>query len=155
MKIGGKKISGKVVKTVYIPKGDNGDEGFELELHSIPSLKPFDNLCPEPIPPTMSAPGKVPEVLINDPDYLKAVTEHNSLRIGWMVIECLKGTKDLEWETVVPDDPKTWDNWQDELSESGMTQGDINRIILGVMAANNLDEDQITAAHQRFLARSH
>ena len=103
----------------------------------------------------MSAPGKVPEVLINDPDYLKAVTEHNSLRIGWMVIECLKGTKDLEWETVVPDDPKTWDNWQDELSESGMTQGDINRIILGVMAANNLDEDQITAAHQRFLARSH
>lgn len=151
MKIGGQKIERMVnIVDVFIPRGENG--GFEFKCRAV-ELDRFETLYPMPEPRirTIVGEGKVPD--LKDAKYLDEMETYNLSRLNYMVVESLKATDDLEWETVNYDDVSTWGNYGDELGEAGFTDLEIGRVIQGVMRANQLDDAFIKEAHANFLAR--
>jgi hypothetical protein len=149
MKYKGKKIEGKNVEIIPIPRPD-GDVIFIAE--AVTDWDEFEKIVPEPEVPMILKPGGIKIEQTNDKNYLKKIEEHNLLRTTWIVLKSLQATSELEWETVNMKDPKTWTNYERELKESGFSPIEIGRIIKGVMAANALDEDMIDAAKADFLA---
>jgi len=78
------------------------------------------------------------------------MNQHGELRFAYMVLKSLEPS-DIEWEKVNAADPSTWLGWQDELKEAGISQTELNRIIVCVMQANALDEDKLKEAREVFL----
>ena len=148
MKYKGKKLEGRNKEIIPIPRQD-GDIIFIAE--AIESFESFDRLLPEPEPPVVLRPGGQKTYNKKDKIYLRAVEEHNEQRTNFMVLQSLKDSPDLEWETVDYNEPKTWGNFRKELIESGFSEFEIGRIILGVMRANSLDENMIEEARNNFL----
>lgn len=149
MKLGNTKLGKPNVEIIIFPRSE-GD--IVLKARAIPDMKEFDTLCPEPKPPTRMYPGGQKAEDVKDEGYLKEVDEHNELRVQYMVLQSLKETEELEWETVDEARPATWGNYVTELKEAGLSEFETNRVLTGVMAANGLDEERITEARSRFLA---
>jgi hypothetical protein len=80
------------------------------------------------------------------------MVKYSQYRYAWIMIESLKATENLEWETIQSDKPETWLNFEKELQDSGLSGIEIGRIANGVLEANCLNEDKITEARNRFLA---
>jgi len=59
---------------------------------------------------------------------------------------------EIEWDTVKPDDPRTWANWDKDLINGGLTQIETNRVLGLVLEANALDEAKLAKAREVFLA---
>ncbi len=69
-----------------------------------------------------------------------------------MILESLKATPNLEWESVNPSDPKTWGGYENELVDAGFSIPEISRVIDCVFDANGLNQKKIDEATKRFLA---
>ena len=149
MKIKGKKIEGANVEVVVIPRG-NGVEDIVFKCQAILDMKDFDALCPMPEAPGIILAGgrraKDTENLV----FKEELEQYGKKRVSWMLINSLRATEGLEWETVVYNNSDTWNNYERELRDSGFTEGEIARIITGVMTANGLNEDRIQEARERF-----
>jgi len=148
MKYRGKKIEGRNVVTLVIPRPD-GPIGFIME--AVEDFDHFDNLCPAPEPPEILRPGGVREKNTTDPDFLKRVDAYAEARSHYMTITSLKATTDLEWDTVDYDDPATWKNWTTEMKESGFTDIEMGHVVRHVAKANCLDQDMLDEARTSFL----
>jgi hypothetical protein len=148
MKYKGKKVKGKNVEIIPIPRPD---EDLIFIAEAVPGWEAFEKLCPEPEPPQILRPGGIKENDVNDPTFKKRAVEHAELRTHWLVLMSLQATPDLEWETVDMNDPATWNNYEKELKEAEFTPLELGRIVRGVMRANALDDDMIEAARQGFL----
>jgi len=150
MKIAGKKIEGLNVEEIIIPRGNADD--IILKAEAISTYDEFDALCPRPV----SRIGKNRQGetihLTGEASYVTAMNQYAQRRVEYMVIKSLLATPGLEWETVKIDDPNTWSNYQNELRASGFSDGELARILTGVMSASGLDEAKIEAARKRFLA---
>jgi len=149
MKIKGKKIEGPNVVIAVIPR-QSGDIIFKAK--AVLDYDKFDALCPTPEPPTVTKPGGVTFKDVENAKYKEAVMEWAQQKTAWMVLESLKATDDLEWETVDYGKPETWDNYTKELQSSGFSDPEIARLIDAVTAANGLSQEKIDEATNRFLA---
>jgi hypothetical protein len=110
MKIAGKKIEGRNVEIVVIPRPLGEDIAFRCE--AVLSMERFDRLCPQPLPPMRIVKGGQKVVNVEDQGYRAQVAQHQARRLSYLILESLKATPDLEWETVKDDEPSTWENWE-------------------------------------------
>ena len=148
MKINGKKIEGPNREYVVIPRGQGDDIVFTVE--AILDMRKFEKVCPLPKPPMRKIDGvDIPQ--ISDKSYLQRVNHHSEERLAWMIITSLVATEGLEWDTVDPDDRRTWSRFRKEMQDSGFSDMEINRIVAAVVGVNALDEAKIQEARDRFL----
>lgn len=148
MKYKGQIVKGKNREVIPIPR-EGEDIIFIAE--AVQNWKEFEDLVPEPQPPEIIKPGGVRIKDTKDLNYIKAMAEFNTKRTCFLVLYSLQATKELEWETVKLNDPKTWKNYESELEQAGFTQIEMGRILTGVMRANSLDETMIDEARANFL----
>jgi len=148
MRIKGKKIEGPNVEIIVIPRKD---EDIVFKAQAVLDLEDFEKLCPVPKPPQMLKRGVGMVDDVEDVNYKIAMRVHAERRIDWIVLQSLKATPDLEWETVDYGQPDTWRLYKKELRDSGFGEYEINRIINGVMIANSLDDRKMEEARERFL----
>ena len=148
MKIKGKKIEGPNREIIAIPRGDGGDIVFIAQ--AILDMEPFEKMCPTPLAPKRKIDGvDVPN--LKDPSYEAAVDVFATKRLAWMILTSLAATPELEWEKVDLSDSSTWLNFREEMHESGFSDIEINRVVVGVVSVNALSESKIEAARERFL----
>lgn len=150
MKIAGKKVFGSYVETVVLPRPDGN---LVFKAKAITSFDAFEQLCPEPKPPVIVYAGTNKEVAnIEDPGYLKQFNDWHEFKTHWMILESLKATDDLQWDTVDAGDHTTWKNYSDEMTAAGITFAEQGRIVEIVSIANGLDQSKIDEATESFLA---
>ncbi len=146
MKLGGKELTGPCIETLVLPRGE---DQIVFKAQAIPDFEDFDALCPEP-----KAPGKLTkngwEPMFDDPGYKEMIGSYNERRIAFMVVRSL-AISDIEWDTVVEDNPKTWTNYMDDLKGAGLSAIEIGRVTQLAMQANALDEAKLESAREVFL----
>ncbi len=147
MRIGEKKIEGPMVETVVIPRSN---EDLVFKCQAVLDYDIFDKLVPEAAAPLKTVRGQKPIPDLSDPDYQKQNQERSYKRFQFMVIQSLKATAGLEWDTVVPENPETWGLLEKELKESGLSPAEVGLIFQGVATANGMNEDRLKEARARF-----
>lgn len=150
MRIKGQKISGPNEEYIVFPRGNN--EPIVLTARAVLDMGDFDRLCPRPTPPIirMKSGDRIED--LKDAKYQAKLEDYSSKRMAYLVLKSLEATEELEWETVQLHDPSTWLNYQSELKNSGFSDIEVNRIIVGVMNANCLNDAKLEEARKTFLA---
>ena len=145
MKIGGVDPRTLPVEEVLvIPRGD---QTVVFHAVGIKEMDEFKKLCPEPEPPgKLTKYGWVPDE--EDEGYMSVLAEHLTRRLAYIVVHSLT---QIEWDTVVMDNPSTWANWETDLKNGGMSQMECNRVLTLVLEANCLDEKKLQKAREVFL----
>lgn len=149
MKLKGRTIKGPNFEYIIIPRAD-GD--IVLKAQAVLDTKPFDERFPQPKPPTITKPGGVVEPDFKDAGYLGLMEQRNAARYGWIFMQALAVTEELEWSILKIDDPSTWSRWEEELREAGFSNPEINLIMDGIAAANGLNQEKLEQARKRFFA---
>jgi hypothetical protein len=149
MKINGASFTGPNTALVVLIR--NG-EPVAFKAQAVLDYALFDTLVPQPKPKTIVRPGTGPEMLFNDPGYLQQFQNYGQIKTNYVIVQSLKATPGLEWETIKDDQPETWGNFRKELEAAFFTSTEINRIIACVWEANGIDEDKLDEARKRFLA---
>lgn len=149
MKIKGKKIEGANIEVIPIPRGD-GVPDVIFKAQAILDYESFNKLCPIPIPPTIVKPGGIKILNVEDPVYRQDLTLHSQKRMDWTVVESLRATEGLEWETVQMEDSSTWCNYKTELKAAGFCEIEVVRIVTGVYVANAVSQEKVEEARERF-----
>ncbi len=148
------KLNGQVIEpnieTIILPRSNSNDLIFKAQ--AVLNFEDFEKLCPRPIPPKITRPGGVVAEDIEDSKYKEQISDWAGYKTHWMILNSLSITEGLEWETVDFSDPVTWENYQTEMSDAGLSPADISRIMDGIMSACGLNEEKIEAAQKRFLA---
>ena len=125
-----------------------GEEQIVFRARGLPDMEEFDTLRPEPKPPVrLTRAGKEPNE--DDANWRSAMLAHGRRRVAYMVVKSLEPSE-IEWDTVDPDNPKTWTNCTEDLRGAGFSQVEINRIVGLVWEANCLDEAKLERARQVF-----
>jgi len=151
MKIKGVKVKGAYEEVVVIPRRAGN---LVFRAQAINDYEPFEKLCPQPTPPKIVYAGTSEEVEnLEDPGYIKRFHEWAEMKSHWMILQSLKATEGLEWETVDMGDHKTWKNYQKEMSDAGLSPAEQSRIVMCVSQANGLDQSKIDEATESFLLR--
>lgn len=148
MKINGEVVDTPNIEIIVIPRGSRKD----IVLKAQAVLETFEEIYPPPRPPKVRRPGisePIPD--FSDEDYKKEVEQYAKRRVAWLVINSLKTTDGLEWDTVVFDDPNTWTNYTDDLKNAKFSDTEIARIVDAVATANGMNEAKIAEARNRFL----
>lgn len=147
MKIKGQRPAGPKPEYVVIPREDTD---LVITCNPVFDFDDFEKLCPMPKPPlvTHKSGEKIEDV--NDVKYQDKVFTRARRRTAWLIIESLKGTKDLEWETVDSSDPKTWENVYTELKDAHFSDMELNHILQSVIRASGMDESRLDEARKRF-----
>jgi len=145
MRIGGVKIEGPAEEILVLPRGE---QVLVIRACAV-NLDEFETLCPEPKPPgKLTKDGWIPDT--ENESYKQVVTAHNEKRIAYLVVKSLEPSQ-VEWDTVEPENPKTWTNYVQDFKAAGLTTIEINRVVQCVMRANSLDEDKLEQARKVFL----
>jgi len=148
MKINGVKVKGAYEEVIVFPR-QTGNLVFKAR--AIADYSAFEKLCPTPVPPTRRYPGGREVKDVEDPKFNEALDKWANDKTDWMVLESLKVTPGLEWETVDVSDSETWGNYKDELKEAGLSPAEQGRLIECVGSANGLDQSKIDEATESFL----
>jgi len=146
MKINGVQVT-QAEELLVLPRS-NGDD---IVFRAIPVAitAEFDSKVPMPVPPMIQKKGGKYQD-ITDKEFVKALDLRSGRRFSLMLLRSLEPSN-IEWETVKLEDPGTWDKWEEELKEAGLSEVECNRVVSTVMAANSLDEDKIKEAREAFL----
>ena len=145
MKIGGRPVT-RCIEILVLPRTD-GD--LIIKAQSVSINKEFDALVPEPIAPSVRTKDGKKEDL-EDVSYLQAIDRRDSMRWDYMILRSLEPSN-IEWETVDLDKPNTWAGWKDEMTASGLSDIEVNRVQGAVMSACSLDEDKLKEARDSFV----
>jgi hypothetical protein len=146
MKIGGREISGVSEEVLVLPRLGHD---IVVTAQAVKSMDDFEKLCPEPKAPGIrTKDGFRPDE--EDEGYLALMDKHAEQRLAYIVIKALEAS-DIEWGSVVEDDPGTWKNWRTDFEEAGLSAIEIGRVITCVMQANSLDESKLEEARAAFL----
>ncbi len=147
MKFKGQKALGPKPEYIVIPRGD---DDIVFIAKPILDYSGFDALCPRPVPPGILFPDGRKGQDLESPDFRNRLNEYLQLRTNWYIINALRETPEMEWETVNYSDPSTWENWRKEFDEF-LTEREINSVLDGIAVANGLDQAKIEEAKERFL----
>lgn len=146
MRIGGKEVKGPNEEVLVLPRLD--DE-IIIRAKAVTDMSDFDVLVPEPkAPGRRTRDGYKPN--LDDEGYKQRLEHYNNQRFAFLILKSLEPSE-IEWEKVNLDDPSTWLSWDDELREAGLSDVEVQRIIVCVMQANALDENKLRAAREVFL----
>lgn len=155
MKIAGHELKKASIEYVVIPRGHDPETGAKIpdvvfQCQPVASYATFDAQCSAPKPPEVIKSGGRREPNVDDPTYRSQTEKYAQRKIQFLIIESLRATPGLEWETVT-DDPKTWGNYEQELMDAGFSAMEVNRIVEGCLAANSLNQKRIDEALADFL----
>lgn len=126
-----------------------GDQQIVIRARGLPNMDEFKQVSPEPTPPgKLTRDGWVPDT--KDAGYQSVLAEYGKRRLAYMVVRSLEPSQ-IEWDTVKPENPATWTNWDADLKASGLSQVECNRILALVLEANCLDEAKLQKARELFL----
>ena len=150
MLLKGKKLAPPKPEVVVFPQPE-GEDDLVFTCEKVLDHDEFDRLAPMPKPPMIRKPGGVEYPDENDKRYKEAVQEHGEMRVAWLLLQSTKNTEGLVWEHVRLDDPETWLSYKAELTQAGFNPYEINQLIAGVIRANNMDEERMKEARERFL----
>lgn len=149
MKYKGKKLDGPPVEVVVIPRQT---EELVFKAQAVLNYDDFEKLAPVPTPPKVVRPGGIESYDTEDKKYNESMDDWASLKFHWMILKSLQATEELEWETVNMSDPSTWDKYESEMAEAGLSPAEIDRIKAAVIDACGLNQAKIDEATKRFLA---
>ena len=153
MKMQGKTVDAKFVVPIVIPRP--GAESFVFKAQPLTAEQNdfFKKVCPEPQPEmTMFRGEDSPRPDFKNTSYLEQRKLWLVLKSEYTFLASLEATDDLEWDTVVMDQPDTWKNVLEELAGAGFLQGEMSELFRGVASANGLDNKKIEQATKDFLA---
>lgn len=146
LRIGSMIVDGPAEEVLVLPRLQ-GD--IVIRTRAVTDMKPFEAMCPEPNPPKKLVKGGF-QIDKDNLGYLDAVAKHGDLRFAYICVKSLEPS-DIEWAGVSLEQPSTWKEWSQELSDAGMSSVEVNRILLAVMAANSLDETKLKQARDSFV----
>lgn len=150
MKINGRKIEGPAIETVVFPRGDSAPIVFKVS--AVLDNDGFKKLCPYPTPPKKMLKGGQQVEDVEHPSFRSELERWATLRSRWTILQSLKATEGLEWETVDLSDPNTWENLFSELESSGFNDTECSYLIQKIMEINCLNQSHLEEARARFLA---
>jgi len=126
-----------------------GNKQIVFRASGLKDAKDFDRLCPELVPPQkLIKGGQVADT--GDQGYKDALASYEKRRSAYVVVHTLAPSQ-IEWDTVQLDNPATWDNWEADLKNAGLTTIECGRVMALVMEANSLDEKKLQEARELFL----
>jgi hypothetical protein len=150
MKLKGKKIEGPQERIIVLPR-QNGNN-LIFKFRAVLDFTDFENLCPIPKPREALKPGGEKTLLLDHPDYLKAIDEWALRKTHYSFLKSIEATEDLEWENVKMGDPDTWEKYQKELEDAGLTEPERVRLLQTYSEVQGLSQDKIDEATRNFLA---
>jgi hypothetical protein len=146
MRIGGVEVKGPNEELLVLPRQD---QDIIIRAKAVLDMETFDKLCPEPKPPgKRTKDGWVPNP--EDQGYKTILEVYQNKRLAYLILQSLEPSN-IEWDTVVIDNPSTWSNYLIDLKNAGLSTIEVNRIITCVMQANSLDEKKLGEARKVFL----
>ena len=146
MKIGGVTVTPPEDLILPIPRGSNF---LVFRIRPLPDMDEFEKFVKEPSPPAvLTKDGK--KLDTDEPGYKQQLANYAKQKLGYMVIKSLEPS-DIEWETVDPENPSTWINWQEDFKNAGFTSVEVNTIFNFVLEANTLSEEKLKKARESFL----
>lgn len=146
LRIGNTVVDGPAEEVLILPRLQ-GD--IIIRTRAVTDMKPFEAMCPEPSAPKKLVKGGF-EIDYNNPGFIAASTKHGELRFAYICVKSLEPSE-IDWARVSPDSPNSWLEWPKELEEAGLSNVEVNRILLAVMSANSLDENKLKAARDSFV----
>jgi len=146
MKVGGIEVVPAPEEVLVLPRGD---ERLVFKAKPVKDWDRFNKLVPEVIIPVGYVKGEKKQ-LTNDKDYISQRSRRNDLMTAYMMLESLKPSN-IEWDSVIDDEPGTWLKYEDDLRNAGLSNVEINLVISLVFEANQLDEKKLKAARDSFL----
>ena len=146
LRIGNIIVDGPAEEVLVLPRLQ-GD--IVIRTRAVTDMKPFEAMCPEPTAPKKLVKGGF-EIDYENTNYVAASTRHGELRFAYICVKSLEPS-DIEWSRVNMDSPNSWLEWPKELQEAGLSNVEVNRIMLAVMAANSLDEHKLKQARDSFV----
>lgn len=148
MKLGNRDFTSPRTKTITFRRGDGLPVVFTAQM--VRDYSRFDELCPVPKAPIINSREHGEYADVTDPVYKDAVTMYYTRRDDWTLIQALKATKDLTWETIHEEKPETWANWKKELKDVDFSDVEINLLHRAVFIANGLDPELMEIARNSF-----
>lgn len=144
MKTSGQEIT--VYEDVLVLPRQGG--ALTFKGRAVQDMGAFNDLCPLPKPPVVDTP-KGRKVMSQDTGYKQQLANYSSQKLAWLLITTLY---EVEWETVDADEPKTWQNWIKECSESGLSEQEQQRLVQFVLTMNCMNEKAMEQARSDFMA---
>jgi hypothetical protein len=147
LNIGGQTINGPSEEILVLPrvKGD-----IIITARAVLSMEDFDRYVRAPKAKRAFVKGKGNILLTEDPGFKKEMETYGEKRFAFMALKSLEPSE-IEWQTVKLEEPNTWLGWTEELKSAGLSEIEIQRIVVCVMQANSLDENKLKEARAAFL----
>lgn len=112
----------------------------------------FNEVAPRPMPKIKTMADGTQETESGDKSYLDKLTQWIKNSQVWMELKALESSPDLEWEKVNINDPSTYEFFEKELRESGISKSAIEHLRLKIYEVSGMRQDLIEEATERFLA---
>lgn len=148
LRIGGQVIDSPAEEVLVLPRAKGQD--IIITARAVLSMEEFDLRCPKPSPKRAWSKDKGNHDLVDDPQFKKDLETYGEKRFAFMAIKSLEPSE-IEWEKTKLDDPNTWTGWTEELRDAGLSDIEVQRIVVCVMQANSLDESKLKQAREAFL----
>lgn len=146
MKIGGVQVTEPVDEYLVL---DRGGDRLVFVIKALKNMEEFDALAPRPKAPVRHTKDGIVEETDN-PSYQSILMAYSQRRIAYMVIRSLEKSN-IEWDTVDPQNPKTWANWISDFENAGLTGAEVNAILNKVLEVNMLSEKRLKESRESFL----
>lgn len=147
------RISGQLVdkpsEEILVLPRSNGDD-IIITARAVLSMEDFERFVPQPQAKRAWVKGKGNILMTEDPQFVKEMETYSEKRFAYMALKSLEPSE-IEWQTVKLENPETWASWADELKTAGLSDIEVQRIIVCVMQANSLDEAKLKEARATFL----
>lgn len=139
-----------VVVTIYRENDDGTPDNIDFICGAVLDYGEFDKLCPTPKPPLVTKLSTGEQSYDNqDKRFKQAVEKWSGMKIDWMILQSLRHTEGIEWDTVKYNDPETWGNHEAEL-KTFLTENEVNRVVQGVISANSPTQNRRKEALDSF-----
>lgn len=149
MKVGGVQVTPPPEGLLVLEREDGNHLVFRARPVPIEAWDHFNKICPEPSVPMVLVKGEK-KANTADETYQLQVRRLHAKRIAYLCLKSLEPSN-IEWDTVNMDDSDTFEKFEDDLRNAGMTEVEIQKVIQLCVSANSLDEEKLKKARESFL----
>jgi hypothetical protein len=148
MKVGGVQVT-PPPEGLLVLERDGEPLVFRAKSVPVEVWDHFNKICPEPLVPMVLVKGEK-KANTTDETYQLQCKKLQAKRISYLCLKSLEPSN-IEWDSVNMDDPDTFEKFEDDLRNAGMTEIEIQKVIQLCVGANSLDEAKLRAARESFL----